>query len=126
MQATPFINFMENFTFHAEAVGSGIFTAEQVAQEIKAKATYLSTAITEDGAKTFYFTERNGTPVMLEEGLELHEAVANFFRDNDRKETAYNFMESEDLVGRIESVEIHDGNSLRLNIQYCFLNDGSM
>ena len=117
---------MENFTFHAEAVGSGIFTAEQVAQEIKAKATYLSTAVTEDGAKSFYFTERNGTPVMLEEGLELREAVASFYRDNDRKEAACNFMESEGLVGRIESVEIHDGNNLRLNIQYCFLNDGSM
>ena len=91
MQATPFINFMENFTFHAEAIGSDIFTAEQVAQEIKAKATYLSTAVTEDGAKTFYFTERNGTPVMLEEGIELHEAVASFYRDNDRKEAAYNF-----------------------------------
>ena len=126
MQATPFINFMENFTFHAEAIGSDIFTAEQVAQEIKAKATYLSTAVTEDGAKTFYFTERNGTPVMLEEGLELREAVASVYRDNDRKEAAYNFMESEGLVGRIESVEIHDGNNLRLNIQYCFLNDGSM
>lgn len=126
MQATPFINFMENFTFHAEAIGSDIFTAEQVAQEIKAKATYLSTAVTEDGAKTFYFTERNGTPVMLEEGLELREAVASFYRDNDRKEAAYNFMESEGLVGRIESVEIHDGNNLRLNIQYCFLSDGSM
>lgn len=126
MQAVPFIDFMENFTFHAEAISSGIFTAEQVAQEIKAKATYLSTAVTDEGVKTFYFTERNGTPVMLEEGLELREAVANFHRDNERKENAFNFMESEDLVGRIESIEIHGGNHLRINIQHCFLNDGSL